>query len=132
MNKAMTTQQAESLAPYEKYFGMVLRASYCTYPGEQALQKMRDVWAEITGSHYPFRAGCPECIMNLVRDLGVLYYAATGRKPEDSAPSRNVKVGASSPAVPAPKPAEANQAPKKANSPAKKKPAPKSTKTAKK
>ena len=118
----LTQEQAQRLAQYEKYFGMVHRASYCTYPGEQALQAMRDTWEEVTGQKRQWHGGCPECIMNLVRDLGTLYYAATGRKPEDTAPSKVVKVGTPSPAAASPAPVEKPKAPQP------KKPAPKKKK----
>ena len=132
----LTSEQAQILAPYEKYFGMVHRASYCIYPGEQALQTMRDVWEQATGQKRQWHGGCPECIMNLVRDLGTLYYAATGRKPEDSIPSKVVKVGGNveSPAANVEIPAanvESKPAPvaeKKPAAPKKKKPAPKKKK----
>lgn len=128
----LTSEQAQILAPYEKYFGMVHRASYCTYPGEQALQVMRDTWEEVTGQKRQWHGGCPECIMSLVRDLGTLYYAATGRKPEDTAPSKVVKVSESKPAEAAPAAVEAKEAPKPKAAPAKKKSAPKKASNAKK
>ena len=124
----LTQEQAQRLAQYEKYFGMVHRASYCTYPGEQALQAMRDTWEEVTGQKRQWHGGCPECIMNLVRDLGTLYYAATGRKPEDTAPSKVVKVGTPSPAAPVEKPKAPQE---KKPSPKKKSPAKKASKAKK-
>lgn len=81
MKKQLTTEQIEELRPYEKYFGSAIRAGYSSYPGEAALDKMRNVWSAITGSIYPFRAGCSDCIMNLLRDVGTLYFSATGIDP---------------------------------------------------
>lgn len=81
MKKQLTTEQIEELRPYEKYFGSAIRAGYSSYPGEAALDKMRNVWSALTGSIYPFRAGCSDCIMNLLRDVGTLYFSATGIDP---------------------------------------------------
>lgn len=81
MTKQLTPAQIEELKPYEKHFGSVIRAGYSSYPGEAALEKMRSVWNELTGTPYPFRVGCSDCIMNLLRDVGTLYFAATGIDP---------------------------------------------------
>ena len=81
MNKQLTLEQIEALRPYEKYFGSVIRAGYSSYPGEPALDKMRNIWADLTGSPYPFCSGCPDSIMNLLRDVGTLYFSATGIDP---------------------------------------------------
>ena len=130
MNKQLTPEQVALLAPYEKHFGTAIRAGYCNYPGEQAIQTMRDVWAELTGTRYPYSAGCGFCLMNLVRDMGNLYYAASGRKPEDTAPSRTIVLN--KPAEAAPAAVEAKEAPKPKAAPAKKKSAPKKASNAKK
>lgn len=115
----LTKEQAERLTPYEKHFGTAIRSGYCSYPGEAAIENMRNVWAELTGQTYPMRAGCSVCIFNLVRDLGVLWYAAAGKDPF-------AVVKATQKAKAAPKTA-------KTNKPAlKKSTAPKAPKTAKK
>lgn len=67
--------QLRKLEAYERYFDTAIRAGYCSYPGQDAIDKMLAVWAELTGQAYAFRAGCSTCIFNLVRDLGTLYRA---------------------------------------------------------
>lgn len=71
----LTAKQVQLLEPYENYFVTAIRSGYCSYPGEAGLKLFRDIWAELTGQVYPFRAGCSDCIMNLVRDMGTLYFA---------------------------------------------------------
>lgn len=64
----------QRLAPMEPHFKTVVEASWCRYPGDGNIQTMLAVWQEYTGSRYPFRAGCGDCIVNLVRDLGIPYF----------------------------------------------------------
>ena len=79
MSKQLTQAQIDRLQPYEKYFGTAIRSGYCSFPGEAALKVMRDVWLELTGQTYPYNPGCSTCIFNVVKDMGLLYYAATGK-----------------------------------------------------
>lgn len=79
MPKQLTKEQIARLEPYEKYFGTAIRSGYCSFPGEPALRVMRDVWAELTGQTYPYSPGCSTCIFNVVKDMGLLYYAAVGK-----------------------------------------------------
>lgn len=74
-NPKMSAIQLRKLETYERHFDTVMRAGYCSYPGQEAIDRMRDVWKELTGKDYPFRAGCSTCIFNLVQDLGTLYRA---------------------------------------------------------
>ena len=78
-----TPEQMQRLAPMEPNFKTVIDASWCRYPGDGNIQTMLAVWQEATGSRYPFRSGCGDCIVNLVRDLGLPYFA---QKEEEAAP----------------------------------------------
>lgn len=83
MNKQLSAEQIAQLAPFEQYFGPAIRSGYSSYPGEANLQTMRNVWADLTGQPYPYHPGCSTCIFNIVKDMGLLYYAATGKDPYD-------------------------------------------------
>lgn len=83
--------QLEALAPYEKYFGTAIRSGYAQHPGTAAIETMRTVWAELTGQRYPMNLGCTRCLMNLLKDIGTLYFAAKGIDPYTAA-QRIVKV----------------------------------------
>ena len=128
MNKTLTPDQVAALAPYEEKMATAIRAGYATYPGVQALDLMRQIWAAHTGNTYPYSPSCSTCIMNLLRDIGALYFEATGKDPRELAPSKTVKVAAAS----SPKPAEKPEAPKPSKTPAKSKKAANAKKTASK
>lgn len=116
MKDKLTQEHIAALSEYERFFKTALEARWCSYPGQAALDKMRNIWAEVTGVTYPFRSGCSACILNLVRDIGRLYFAQ-----KDSI------------AVAPPKtPVEAQTDPKARKTTAKKKSAPKTAKKTKK
>lgn len=115
MNKTLTPDQVAALAPYEEKMATAIRAGYATYPGVQALDLMRQIWAAHTGNTYPYSPSCSTCIMNLLRDIGALYFEATGKDPRELAPSKTVKVAA----APSPRPAETSAAPKPSKTSAK-------------
>lgn len=77
--------QLEALAPYERYFGTAIRSGYAQHPGTAAIETMRTVWAELTGQRYPMNLGCTRCLMNLLKDIGTLYFAAKGIDPYTAA-----------------------------------------------
>ena len=128
MNKTLTPEQIAALAPYEEKMATAIRAGYATYPGVQALDLMRQIWAAHTGNTYPYSPSCSTCIMNLLRDIGALYFEATGKDPCELVPSKTVKVAA----VPSPRSAETSAAPKPVKTPAKPKKASNAKKTASK
>lgn len=128
MNKTLTPEQVAALAPYEDKMATAIRAGYATYPGVQALELMRQIWAAHTGNTYPYSPSCSTCIMNLLRDMGALYFEATGKDPRELVPSKTVKIAA----APSPRPAETSAAPKSSKTPAKPKKAPSTKKTASK
>lgn len=128
MNKTLTPEQVAALAPYEEKMATAIRAGYATYPGVQALDLMRQIWAAHTGNTYPYSPSCSTCIMNLLRDIGALYFEATGKDPRELVPSKTVKVAA----APSPRPAETSAAPKPSKTPAKPKKASNAKKTASK
>ena len=128
MNKTLTPEQIAALAPYEEKMATAIRAGYATYPGVQALDLMRQIWAAHTGNTYPYSPSCSTCIMNLLRDIGALYFEATGKDPRELVPSKTVKISAEAPS----RPAEASAAPKPSKTPAKPKKASNAKKVASK
>ena len=63
------------LRPYERNFKQATEAAWCSYPGQAGISKMCDIWESLTGSKYPYQPGCSNCLLNLVRDLGTIYFA---------------------------------------------------------
>lgn len=106
----LTADQVRLLAPYERNFRQATEAAWCSYPGQAGINQMLDVWTSLTGSQYPYRAGCPNCLLNLVRDIGTIYFA---QKDEVLAEETAVKADN--------KPAEAVTEKKPGKAPAKKK-----------
>ena len=75
MTKKLNADQVRALAGYERNFHQATEAAWCSYPGQAGINLMLDIWAALTGSPYPYKPGCPNCLMNLVRDMGTLYFA---------------------------------------------------------
>ena len=71
----LTAAQVHRLEGYERHFKQATEAAWCSYPGQAGINTMLEVWDELTGSRYPYQPGCPNCLMNLVRDLGTIYFA---------------------------------------------------------
>ena len=76
MRNTLTADQVQALEGYERIFTQATKAAWCSYPGKAAIGKMLDVWQSLTGHPYPYKPGCPNCLLNLVRDMGTLYFAA--------------------------------------------------------
>lgn len=73
--RQLTAAQITELQPYERHFKQATEAAWCSYPGQAAIDKMRDIWLDLTGTKYPYQPGCSNCLLNLVRDLGHIYFA---------------------------------------------------------
>ena len=100
----LTDEQIKALAPYEADFGRAIRSGWATPKSDAAIERLRGLWLEITGSNYPLTGGCQGCIMQLLKDLGWLYFPAIGVNPEDPKFS-TVKVLNKAQTQAAPKPA---------------------------
>ena len=96
MNKTtLTKEQLKALAPYERYFKQATLSRSCSYPGAAAVEKMRAIWQDLTGTTQKFNTGCSVCIFNLVFDLGTLYFAqVAAQKAQNTAktPAKDAKV----------------------------------------
>lgn len=108
MKNQLTADQVQTISAYERYFTQATRAAWCSYPGQAAIHKMLDIWAELTGSPYPYKPGCPNCLLNLVRDMGHIYFAY--KEAEAAAKVVSLPVESETPA----KPKKATPAKKKA------------------
>lgn len=71
----LTAAQVHELEPFERHFRQAIEAAWCSYPGQAGINTMLDIWQAIAGSQYPYKPGCPNCLLNLVRDLGTIYFA---------------------------------------------------------
>ena len=71
----LTPAQMEALTPQEDQLHRALYSGWAKpiYSPEMAV--LQKVWRELTGSEYPMQKGCGRCQLNLLRDLGTLYFA---------------------------------------------------------
>jgi hypothetical protein len=71
----LTPAQMEALAPQSGQLHRALYAGWAKpiYSPEMAV--LQKVWRELTGNEYPMQKGCGRCQLNLLRDLGTLYFA---------------------------------------------------------
>ena len=100
----LTPAQMEALAPYERHFTKATEAAWCPYPGQQGIDLMLRTWEELTGHKYGYKPGCPNCLLNLVRDLGTIYIAQKAAVLEEERLAQ--EAAAESEMQKAPKPAE--------------------------
>lgn len=82
MSKQLTAKQLEALKPYASHMANATQGVF-RYPGDTGIDTLRKVWSELTGTTYPYQAGCTRCITELLKDMGTLYFAVSDDKPED-------------------------------------------------
>ena len=80
----LTNEELAALAKWEPQMRTVVDARWVSHLPQSAIDRMLEIWEAMAGAKRPFRAGCSTCILNLVRDLGVLYFA---QKPQKTAAS---------------------------------------------
>lgn len=145
MSKQLTPAQLEKLAPIAANMAQAIVVGSLRYPGQSAVETLRKTWAELTGNNYPWREGCADCIIGLLRDLGGVYFQQTGIDPRSLCQKKvyyyNEKTDRleekkpeahKAPEKPAPVSAEKAEAPKPKAAPKKTTTASKGAKTAKK
>lgn len=71
----LSNEQMESLAPYERHFKTAIEAGWSRHPGSSALDLMNDIYTQVTGIRQRLNRGCSSCIMNLIKDVGAIYFA---------------------------------------------------------
>lgn len=76
----LTKEQIEALKPYESYMRTAVRARWASNPGMQGIDTLRRVWEEATGSRRNMTTSCAVCILNLLIDVGRLYFDSLPRK----------------------------------------------------
>lgn len=71
----LTPAQMEALAPQEDQLHRALYSGWAKpiYSPEMAV--LQKVWRELTGNEYPMQKGCGRCQLNMLRDLGTLYFS---------------------------------------------------------
>lgn len=62
------------LASYEKQMRTAVQARWISHLPDVALQRMLEIWENLTGERRSYRKGCDNCALGLVSDLGRLYF----------------------------------------------------------
>lgn len=76
----MTDEQFNALAPYESNYKTALTVNYSRYPGAAAIDTMFNVYRAVTGSRLNMNRSCSVCVLNLVKNVGRLYFAEKERR----------------------------------------------------
>lgn len=96
----LTTEQRERLRPYERQLHQAYYADYCTGMSTVKVSDLFAIYEEV----YHAKGGCPVCpvdVVNVVKRLGRLYYAAVGDNAtahvRDEAPQKTKKTKTTNP-----------------------------------
>lgn len=85
MKKKFTEKQMAFLATQERDMRTAVESNWSRYPGQANIEQMRKIWEEMTGQTREIRLSCSSCILNLVRDMGILYFAQKKEQEADLA-----------------------------------------------
>ena len=81
----MTDEQFAALSAYEHNYETALKANYSRYPGITAIDTMFRIYRELTGSRIFLNRTCSVCVLNLVKNVGKLYFAEKERREQEMA-----------------------------------------------
>lgn len=76
----LTKEQMKALGPYEKYMRTAVRADWASNPGMQGIDTLSRVWEEVTGTRRNMSVSCGVCVLNLLKDVGRLYFDSLPKK----------------------------------------------------
>ena len=76
MRKELNAEEIAKLAPYERQMRTATEARWVSHIPQSGIDTFLAVWKSLTGTDRVFRQGCGTCILNLVADLGTLYFKA--------------------------------------------------------
>ena len=85
MRKELNAEEIAQLAPYEKQMRTATEARWVSHIPQSGIDTFLAVWKSLTEQDRIFRQGCGTCILNLVYDLGVLYFKAKKKDEEKAA-----------------------------------------------
>ena len=78
-----TDTQFAALTPYRHYFELAVRERWTRNPGRTALTQMADIWRDVARlPGFRMDYNCSTCIVNLLTDLGTLYFQDEKTKAE--------------------------------------------------
>lgn len=71
----LTQEQFDALAPYERNFDTAINHGWTRFPGGAALDLLHDILLTSTGLNLPLNKSCSHCIMDIVTEVGRIYFA---------------------------------------------------------
>lgn len=69
-----TEEQIQILSKYEEHFTTAVKGNWSRYPGSIALDEIHSIYCEVTGDKRKNNKSCSNCILNLLKDCGKLYF----------------------------------------------------------
>ena len=88
MRKELNAEERAQLAPYERQMRTATEARWVSHIPQSGIDAFLGVWKSLTGTDRVFRQGCGTCILNLVADLGTLYFKAQEKPAESPKPAK--------------------------------------------
>lgn len=70
----LTDEQLETLSTWKDNFYTAVRAQWAMNPGTTAMQTIVNIYNTATGGNRRLNPGCADCIFNLLKDAGKLYF----------------------------------------------------------
>lgn len=90
MRNELNAEERGLLAPYEKQMKTAVEARWVSFIPQVGIDTMLSVWKSLTGSERVFRQGCGTCVLNLVVDLGTLYFKESEEKAAEAPKPKKV------------------------------------------
>lgn len=87
----LTEEEFRALEPYEKHMETALRAGWSRNPGLSALDTMQRIYNRVSKSALKINKGCGVCILNLLKDVGRIYFADKKEKGQEQIPAEKTE-----------------------------------------
>lgn len=71
----LTQEQFQALSQYERNFTTAIKAKWSAYPGENGVRLMHEILCKVTGTSRHLSMSCGACILQLVTEVGRIYFA---------------------------------------------------------
>ena len=93
----LTEEQIKTLSAYEQHFETAVNGNWSRYPGVVALQQIHRIMEDVTGTKRPLNTNCQSCVLNLLKDCGILYFESKKARAveltgADAAPMKKIAV----------------------------------------
>lgn len=87
----LTEEEFRALEPYERHMETALRAGWSRNPGLSALDTMQRIYNRVSKSALKINKGCGVCILNLLKDVGRIYFADKKEKGQEQMPAEKTE-----------------------------------------